>query len=104
MSMIKLSFLTATLLFIVLNATPFAGHALPPANNGAAFAQAQSDLPANRNSTQPPVREKDEPADTAAVLYRVMGVVMVVWIGLAVFLFRLDRRLARLEHDVRSMK
>jgi CcmD family protein len=104
MAMIKFSFLTATLLFIVLNAAPFAGHALLPAHNGAAFAQAQSDLPANRNSAHPPVREKDEPADSAAVLYRVMGVVMVVWIGLAVFLFRLDRRLSRLEHDVKSMK
>lgn len=104
MSMIKLFSMTAALFFIVLSTAPFAGHALPTVNNGAAFAQAQSDLPANRNSAQPLVLEKDIPTDTTTVLYRVMGVVMIVWIGLAVFLFRLDRRLTRLEHDVRNMK
>jgi CcmD family protein len=37
-------------------------------------------------------------------LYQVMGVIMVAWLGLALFLFRLDRKLARLEKELKKLK
>ena len=54
--------------------------------------------------SQQAVSEKDQPADANAVLYRVMGVVLVVWVGLAVFLFRIDRKLTRLGKEVGGRK
>ena len=39
-------------------------------------------------------KQPEQPADASVVLYQVMAVVLIVWIGLAVFLFRLDRRVA----------
>jgi len=104
MPMIKLSFLTAALLAITLSAAPFAGQTLPHANAGIAFAQAQTGQPAILKPTQTSVSEKEMPADAAVVLYRVMGVVIVVWIGLAVYLFRIDRKVTRLEKEVRGRK
>lgn len=44
--------------------------------------------------------QPDQPADVSVVLYRVMAVVLIVWIGLAVFLFRLDRRVAAIEKEI----
>ncbi|MBN1495809.1 MAG: CcmD family protein [Spirochaetes bacterium] len=41
-------------------------------------------------------------ADSSVVLYRVMGVVLIVWFGLAFFLFMLDRRVAALENEMRQ--
>jgi CcmD family protein len=104
MSMIKRSFLAAALLTIALCADPFAGDSLSQTDAGTVFAQAQSGQPAKLNSAQPSVSEKDQPTDAAAVLYRVMGVVLIVWIGLALFLFRIDRKLTRLEKEVRGLK
>jgi CcmD family protein len=104
MSMIKPSLLTALLLVFALSAVPFTGHTLSQRDGGSAFAQAQSGQPAKLNSAQPASGEKDLPADAAVVLYRVMGTVLVVWIGLAVFLFRVDRKLSRLEKEVRGRK
>jgi CcmD family protein len=37
-------------------------------------------------------------------LYKVMGVILVAWLGLALFLFRLDRKLARLEKELKKSK
>jgi CcmD family protein len=93
----KLFFLTAALLAVSLSALPFAGQS----HAGAAFAQAQAGPQTDLNAAQP---EKEAPADAAPVLYRVTGVVMVVWIGLAVYLFTIDRRLSRLEKDLRGRK
>lgn len=42
-------------------------------------------------------RETEKKPEPSTTLYQVMGVVLVIWTGLAVFLFRLDRRVARLE-------
>jgi CcmD family protein len=104
MPMIKHSFLTAALLAIALSAVPFTGQTLPHANAGIAFAQAQTGQPAILNPAQAAISEKEMLADAAIVLYRVMGVVLVVWIGLAVFLLRIDRKVARLEKEVRGRK
>ena len=104
MSINKPSFLTAAVIVIALSAAPFAGYVLSQEKTGAAFAQAQSDPPSKLSSTPPAVHEKDQPADTSVVLYRVMGTLLVVWIGLAVFLFRIDRKLARLEKEARGGK
>ncbi len=42
--------------------------------------------------------KKPEPSKT---LYQVMGVVLIIWAGIAFFLFRLDRRVAKLENQVK---
>jgi hypothetical protein len=44
-----------------------------------------------------PALEQDRPADASPVLYQVMGVIVVIWFGLALFLYRIDRRVTRLE-------
>ena len=44
--------------------------------------------------------ETDRPADTSTVLYQVTGVILIIWLGLAFFLFRIDRRVARLEKSM----
>jgi len=44
--------------------------------------------------------EKAQPADTSTDLYKVMFVILIVWIGLALFLFRLDRKIAGLEKEL----
>lgn len=101
MPMHKLSFMISVLLTISLSAAPFAGHAQSQANTGIAFAQVQTVQQANLNAAQP---EKEAPADAGVVLYRVMGVVLIVWIGLAVYLFSIDRKLSGIEKDLRRMK
>jgi CcmD family protein len=46
----------------------------------------------------------EDPAAPSIVLYQVMGVVLAVWLGLAAFLFRLDRKVAGLEREIRDLK
>ncbi|HOT46694.1 MAG TPA: CcmD family protein [Spirochaetota bacterium] len=77
---------------------PAAGAAIPADRAGepsvtqsAAQVLHGQDMQKNAPSTE----QKQEPSTT---LYQVMGVVLFIWIGLAVFLFRLDRRVARLEN------
>jgi CcmD family protein len=41
--------------------------------------------------------ESGKGPDSSATLYQVMAVVLFIWFGLAFFLFRLDRRVAKLE-------
>ncbi len=93
----KLFFLTNVLLVISLCTVPFAGQF----QSAAAFAQAQTGQQADLKTAQP---EKEAPADAGVVLYRVMGVVLVVWIGLAVYLFTIDRKLTRLQKEARGRK
>jgi CcmD family protein len=45
--------------------------------------------------------DKEQPTVDSWVLYRVMGVVLIIWVGLSLFLFRLDRRVTSLEKDLR---
>jgi CcmD family protein len=101
MPMHKLFFLTTALIIIALGTAPFAGHTMPQ-SDGAAFAQAQTGQPANLNTTQ--TSDKETPTDATFVLYRVMGVVLVVWIGLAVYLFSIDRKITRLQKEVRGRR
>jgi CcmD family protein len=44
------------------------------------------------------------PEGAAPDLYKVMGVILVAWFGLALFLFRLDRRIASLEKELKKSK
>ncbi|MBN2158030.1 MAG: CcmD family protein [Spirochaetes bacterium] len=53
----------------------------------------------NLKITVTPVR-KDEGAVPSAVLYRVLGVVLIIWAGLAAYLFIIDRRVARIEKEI----
>ncbi len=46
------------------------------------------------------VQEKEARQDTSTTLYQVMGIVLIIWAGLAFFLFRLDRKVARLEKNI----
>jgi len=45
-------------------------------------------------------QKTDRPADSSNVLYQVMGVILVIWLGLAVFLFRIDRKVTRLDKSL----
>ncbi|HNW27469.1 MAG TPA: CcmD family protein [Spirochaetota bacterium] len=45
-------------------------------------------------------REAENKPEPSTTLYHVMGVVLFIWIGIAIFLFRLDRRVARLENRI----
>jgi CcmD family protein len=90
--------LLLTLVFLAFTA----GMAFP-ASRGAAPEQR-----INAQDSTAPVQvsphEKEAQADAATALYRVMGVIMVIWIGLAAFLFVLDRRVAKLEKSTLDMK
>lgn len=44
--------------------------------------------------------EMDRTAESSAVLYQVMAVVLVIWLGLGLFLFLIDRRVTRLEQSM----
>jgi CcmD family protein len=46
-------------------------------------------------------QDTSKQAEKSTTLYQVMGVVLFIWIGLAFFLFRLDRRVAKLEKKVK---
>ena len=37
-------------------------------------------------------------------LYKVMGIILIIWIGLAVFLFLLDRKVSSLEKDLKDQQ
>jgi CcmD family protein len=39
--------------------------------------------------------------EPSTALYQVMGVVLIIWIGLAFFLFRIDRKVTKLENQVK---
>jgi CcmD family protein len=47
---------------------------------------------------------QDKPADAPGVLWQVMSVTMVIWLGLALFLYRIDRRVAKLEKSLTDIK
>jgi CcmD family protein len=49
-------------------------------------------------------QDTSKQTEQSTVLYQVMGVVLFIWIGLAFFLFRLDRRVAKLEKQVKLDK
>ncbi|OHD68954.1 MAG: hypothetical protein A2W19_06945 [Spirochaetes bacterium RBG_16_49_21] len=44
------------------------------------------------------------PESRSDVLYTVTAVILIVWIGLAFFLYRLDRKITRLEKNQQKMK
>ncbi len=46
----------------------------------------------------------EQKSENTATLHQVMAVVLVIWLGLALFLFRLDRKVARLEKQTKSIK
>lgn len=57
----------------------------------------------NVKITVTPAQQKEDAA-APAVLYRVMGVVLFIWAGLAMYLFTIDRRVARIEKDMHHVK
>jgi CcmD family protein len=42
----------------------------------------------------------ERPANAPGILYQVAGVILVIWLGLALFLFRIDRKVAKLERSL----
>lgn len=54
--------------------------------------------PVTSSQVIPP--EKDRSAESSNVLYQVMAVILVIWLGLAVYLFLIDRKVARLEKSM----
>jgi CcmD family protein len=51
-------------------------------------------------SAQVTLPETNGPAESSTVLYQVMAVILVIWLGLGLFLFQIDRRVARLEKSM----
>ncbi len=49
-------------------------------------------------------RDNEQKPENAATLYQVMAVILVIWLGLALFLFRLDRKVTRLEKQTKNME
>jgi CcmD family protein len=104
MRLIKIVFLTALILCIssmaLVSVPQYAAlkSATPRFSGLCLYAQEEGK---NDQSAQ---TRKDGAADRAAALYKVMAVVLIVWIGIALFLFRLDRRLAALEKNIKSLK
>lgn len=48
--------------------------------------------------------DKEITPGSPATLYQVMGVVLFIWIGLALFLFRLDRKVSAMEKHITNLK
>jgi CcmD family protein len=44
--------------------------------------------------------KKNDDRGGDGVLYRVMAIVLVIWMGLALYLFRMDRKIVKLEKDL----
>ncbi len=42
------------------------------------------------------------PAESSNAIYIVMSVVLIVWIGLAIFIFYLDRKVTRIEKNLNN--
>ena len=60
-----------------------------------------------QEATKPAADTAAEPArhaDTSSVLYQVAGVILIIWLGLAIFLYRIDRRVTRLEKRLPETK
>jgi CcmD family protein len=51
-------------------------------------------------STRVTTPEMGRPAESSNVLYQVMAVILVIWLGLALYLFLIDRRVTRLEKSM----
>jgi CcmD family protein len=49
-------------------------------------------------------QDQDQADDRQTVLYTTAAVILVVWVGLALFLWRLDRKITRLEKNLNEMK
>jgi hypothetical protein len=88
---IALPVVLACLAFMAGMALPAA--AVPTPGKDDAVSEKRISAQDSRDIVQP----AEAPVDTAAVLYRVMGVILFIWFGLAAFLFSLDRRVAKLE-------
>ncbi len=70
----------------------FAGEAPAPSRADKAAA---SPGPANRHKGPPPALHGEK--DATRALYGVTAVVLLVWAGLGLYLFRIDRRVSSLE-------
>ncbi len=66
-----------------------------------------SELYADEKKEKNPVKSEtpvmEEEASESGKLFRVMMVVMVIWLGLAYYLFRLDRKITKLEKDIHEL-
>ncbi len=51
-------------------------------------------------STTITMPERERPAESSNVLYQVMAVILVIWLGLAMYLILIDRRVTRLEKSL----
>ena len=72
--------------------------------------RSSSFLPMDTLYAQEPVtsdqipRDKEQKSENTTTLYLVMAVILFIWLGRALFLFRLDRKVARLERQTKDLK
>jgi CcmD family protein len=75
--------------------------ALPAKPSLTRVPETRSGALADPHRRQAPASQSVVSAD-AEILCQVMGVVLIIWLGLALFLFMIDRRVARLEKKVKN--
>ncbi|MBN1533664.1 MAG: CcmD family protein [Spirochaetes bacterium] len=51
--------------------------------------------------TQPERTQEIDPGDADEPIYRVLGIVLFVWIGISLYLFFIDRKITRLEKRIK---
>jgi len=102
MRRISIAFLFTLILVLVPPSVILLNHA----STEAATITGISDMQLHAQTQKPdaPVQsEKARPADASADLYKVLCIILVVWIGLALFLFRLDRKISGLEKELNKL-
>ncbi len=72
------------------------------ARPGESFVCAHAQEYRNQGRPAQPVQNQED--DRQTVLYTVAAVILVVWVGIALFLWRLDRKITRLEKNLNEMK
>jgi CcmD family protein len=57
-----------------------------------------------RNQGRPAQPIQKQADDRRTVLYTVAAVILVVWVGIALFLWRLDKKITRLEKNLNEIR
>ena len=88
--------LTLLLVLLVYAAAP-APSAAGSGTSGARIADSATNVQETQKAGRDADGQEEKIPDASTTLYRVMGVVLFIWLGIGALLFKLDRRVARLE-------
>jgi CcmD family protein len=68
-----------------------------------AYPELYADEKTEKSSGTPETVVQEEKPAESGKLFKVMMVVMIIWLGLALYLFRLDKKITKLENDVNEL-